>query len=1527
MPIPNGRNPRGGRRPASRLRVEALEAIQLMAAGPLSGFLTGPAVGQPLDIALAYVSAHGADYGLTGDDPARAFLTDQYVDKGTGATHIYLRQGLDGLKVLNQDLSITVTKDGAIVAVNGGFNPHLGTLAPRPTPPAPAVGPVDAVRAAALGLKVLDGGTVTMTTGPAGVEQSSILAAPGISLNPVPVHLQYVAAADGAPVLAWDVVIKTLHDENWYDAAVDAQTGALLHVDNWVDHFAASYNVYSLPNATRSPDDGPRVAIQDPADPVASPYGWQTTKATVGAEFTDTRGNNVRAQEDHAADNSGNGFRPNAGPTLNFDFPIDFTLDPTKYEAASITNTFYWTNVYHDILYQYGFDEAAGNFQTNNYGHGGLGTDQVEADAQDGSGVNNANFGTPPDGTSGRMQMYIFNITNPNRDGDLDPEVIVHELGHGLSNRLTGGPANAGGLQTLQSRGMGEGWSDYWSLALLQKPGDTATTARPVGNYVLGLPASGGGVRRYPYDVDMQVNPQTIGDYNTDTSGGGSPEVHNTGELWVDALWDMHWNLINKYGFSPDLYYGNGGNNLAIRLVVDAMKIQPANPTFAEARDAILKADMLLNGGIDLPQIWNAFARRGMGLSFNSGVNSSATVVKPATDVPNFLAVTAVAPAGLTEGTTYTDITVATISDPNGGGQPTSAYTARVDFGDGTAPVIGKIVPAGNNTFSVLATHSFAQGGKFRETVTVARTDGSGTASGTVIIPVADLPLTAQPIAAGLTVDEGAPTDVQFGTFTSTSPVAKTSGGFVATVDYGDGVAVPATITATSTQNVFSVHTTHVFQGGVTAAVATVTAPGGTIVTLTRPVQVNDGVLVLAAAADPVTTFEDVTLTTPLATFTDGDLQIHPASYYAATVDWGDGTTGPATIAANTLGNPGFSVLGTHRYKLTSAPLVARVTINDADISTSTGTVNVLVAATPILAETPSLSAVEGAPFTGVVAAFDTPQDKLLRGDDFTAMVNYNDGQDPTPGRVSYEGNGRFTVIATHAFAFGDTAIATTLKRVQAPDLVLPLLTATVTVAPATVLASPTPTLAASEGVEVTALVANFASANPNALPADFTAKVNWGDGTTSDPSAVTIRVIPGGGGFQAVATHTYVQQGVYVVSTEVDGKNGSTAFGFVNAVVADAPLTVSVTPPAANQKVAFTAPVATFVSQNAQANIAKFAAAINWGDGTTTAGTVGPGADPGTFTVVGGHTYAEGGPYTLTVTVVSTGGSTAVGASTIRVGDILLPIAGAMSPASDSGRSNSDGITNVTTPTFIGRGVPNSTVHLFVQRADGNGPVPAGGGLADASGSWSVATTPLPDGTYAVFASATDSVGRPTSPLTQLLPTTGRGPLVVDTAGPRVSGLKLDPRRGQLVVNFADGGGGLDAAALSAATDYAIRSLAGRGASLAVTGISLSPAGVGGTETVTLTLNGGRRLRAGAYSASISAAGLVDLAGNKLDERYFVAFPSLYSTPGADYVAQLNTNGVALAQPVQLIPPSEIKAAAKHASFIRGKTRFRFAR
>src|SRR5438128_7420317 len=242
-----------------------------------------------------------------------------------------------------------------------------------------------------------------------------------------------------------------------------------------------------------------------------------------------TTGNNVDAGLDidgiNGIDPNGRATGVTGGPSpscRNFTFtynpPPGGTDPPTgaDYRMGAVTDLLFWSNRYHDRLYSFGFTEAARNFQNDNFGRGGLGGDFVRAEAQDSSGTNNANFFTPADGTLPRMQMFIFNGPSPNRDGDLDHDVVLHELTHGLSNRLIG---NASGLTNQQGQGMGEGWSDFYALSLLSEPGDDPDGVYAAGGYVtFNLGGSGFtdnyfyGIRRLPYTTDTHLNPLTFKD-------------------------------------------------------------------------------------------------------------------------------------------------------------------------------------------------------------------------------------------------------------------------------------------------------------------------------------------------------------------------------------------------------------------------------------------------------------------------------------------------------------------------------------------------------------------------------------------------------------------------------------------------------------------------------------------------------------------------------------------------------------------------------------------------------------------------------------------------------------------------------------------------------------------------------------------------------------------------------------------------------------------------------------------------------
>ncbi|GAA5972266.1 hypothetical protein JCM11641_002379 [Rhodosporidiobolus odoratus] len=400
-----------------------------------------------------------------------------------------------------------------------------------------------------------------------------------------------------------------------------------------------SYKVF--PWGTNDPSEGKRAVLRGTLvelDEEASPAGWHMVPAeyTGGKDtfYFETRGNNVLAQDNVSGGGSMSGFRANGGSNMTFDFPIHMpkaghALEPHNYINASVTELFYTNNEIHDLYHRYGFDEESGNFQENNFERGGSGGDAVQANAQDGSGYNNANFATPPDGQRPRMRMYVWNGQQPYRDGDFEAGIVIHEYSHGLSTRLTGGPANSGCLGWGEAGGMGEGWGDF--LATMIRMHSTNITDYDMGGWASGR--EGKGIRYYRYSRSLEENPSTY--KFLDKSGYWG--VHAIGEVWAEMLFELAENLIDAHGFHPTLfppavngtdesgYYSERhyaetgkrvpahGNTLAVQLVIDGMKLQPCRPSFQNARDAILSADVALTGGENECIIWKSFSKRGLG--------------------------------------------------------------------------------------------------------------------------------------------------------------------------------------------------------------------------------------------------------------------------------------------------------------------------------------------------------------------------------------------------------------------------------------------------------------------------------------------------------------------------------------------------------------------------------------------------------------------------------------------------------------------------------------------------------------------------------------------------------------------------------------------------------------------------------------------------------------------------------------------------------------------------------------------------
>jgi extracellular elastinolytic metalloproteinase len=451
------------------------------------GYLTAPASGQPLTIALNYLKQNAGKLGLTAADFDNYVVTDQYTSAHNGVTHIYLRQMLNGLPIIDADLNINITREGRIINVGSTFIAGLSQSGPGSVQT--NVEPASAFEqfASEFDLELPTQPTVVKSEG--GVARKTVLSTGGLATDNVVAQLHYVPTAAG-PKLAWRLSVPMLDRASWADASVSVENGEVLHYGNYVN--AAAYNVYPFP--LEDPNAGPRSTVVDPHDRAASPFGWHDINGLPGPDFFDTRGNNT----DTAADRDGvflltgapaPGGRASGGPNLNFDYPLNLTQQPSAYTSASTVNMFYWTNLSHDIHYRYGFTEAAGNFQQKNYSGLGIGGDAVLSLVQEGANIaftNNAFFATPPDGIQPQMVFFEFEndlsvltttgglgtLYAPRRDSDLSAEVMIHEYGHGVSTRLTGGPANVLSLTSAQADAMGEGWSDYWGLAFLQKPSD-----------------------------------------------------------------------------------------------------------------------------------------------------------------------------------------------------------------------------------------------------------------------------------------------------------------------------------------------------------------------------------------------------------------------------------------------------------------------------------------------------------------------------------------------------------------------------------------------------------------------------------------------------------------------------------------------------------------------------------------------------------------------------------------------------------------------------------------------------------------------------------------------------------------------------------------------------------------------------------------------------------------------------------------------------------------------------------------------
>jgi hypothetical protein len=629
------------------------------------------------DAARLHLSRHADVLGL-GESVLRSVVLSDAHELAGGAGVYRFVQRVNGIEVFGARASVVLDGSNHLVSIGSSLMPssmsaRLGRLVAFPTSAASALARAYARHAGA----PIDESAVR-DIGPRGdVARSYLLTTPVAALRELEATAKRVLYPDGDGLVpAYYVELLGRAPGSGVDSAVGyvigANDGRVLRETSLTQNDAFTYRVWADPSGNHVPTDGPFVDYTP--HPTGSPNSARPTFAApilvsmegfnknpqgaadpwLAPDDTFTFGNNVRAYSDRndyvddAGSHHNDGYddgvdiRADVTGAKTFDRVYDVTKAPNVNSdqiKAAVTQIFYVTNWLHDYWYDSGFDEKSGVAQLSNYGRGGVEGDPLRAEAQDeanGGQANNANMSTLSDGTSPRMQMYVWN-GNPLRDGTIDNSVVAHEWGHYLHHRLVfcGSPS---------CDGMSEGWADFDALLMVIKDGDTFEAGKvyPLAQYATsGLVLPTGplnypyfGIRRAPYSTDMTKNPFTFKHVRkaatlptTAPLALAAPDMnepHNVGEIWASALFEGYVNLINA-GKAAGRTFDVSKRRMA-DYVVAGMKATPPEPTFVEQRDAILSTVLATGRMDDFTALAQGFAKRGLGAGAIAPPTTSTTL-------------------------------------------------------------------------------------------------------------------------------------------------------------------------------------------------------------------------------------------------------------------------------------------------------------------------------------------------------------------------------------------------------------------------------------------------------------------------------------------------------------------------------------------------------------------------------------------------------------------------------------------------------------------------------------------------------------------------------------------------------------------------------------------------------------------------------------------------------------------------------------------------------------------------------------
>jgi len=508
--------------------------------------LTAPSNKAPRDVVMEYLRGRGySEKTLASLELVRSHTVDW-----TGVTHLWFAQRVQGMRVYGTYVRASVNLEGELVSVM-----ELPSAAPKGTIAGARIQPHQALDVA---LKHLYP-TFDQTVNRVAQRGNTTEFAKGSFFSEMPtVERVVVPFADGG--LKGGFLVKTWDRDNQLNHTLVTGEGAVALVESRTQ----SDSYFIFPD---SPGTHAQTVVPGPgAGNAESPIGWVTGNTTVG--------NNNDAYLDRDNDNGPDANGRPVSETADFLNPFDLTVAPIEplNQMASVQSLFYLTNVIHDKLYRHGFTEGAGNFQVDNFGMGGVGNDPLNAEAQDGGGTNNANMSTPDDGSRPRMQMYIWTVSDPARDGSVDSDIVFHEYGHGLTWRMIGAMSGpfAGAI--------GEGMSDV--LAILINDQDT------VAEYSYNRDT---GIRRYAY-TDY---PLTYGDLT-------GRSVHDDGEIYAATIWRL-WEIFQANGIPQDTLFD---------YLVDGMNYTQPAPAYEDMRNGILES---VTDPAHECLVWQAFADFGIG--------------------------------------------------------------------------------------------------------------------------------------------------------------------------------------------------------------------------------------------------------------------------------------------------------------------------------------------------------------------------------------------------------------------------------------------------------------------------------------------------------------------------------------------------------------------------------------------------------------------------------------------------------------------------------------------------------------------------------------------------------------------------------------------------------------------------------------------------------------------------------------------------------------------------------------------------